>query len=195
MRPAATWTVDRGPFATAAAPLASAIAADGTLWIVDADPDGAGMAFVSVQTLGPTASAFTAAEHSATASVATPISQAQLVLASDGTHAELSAASGASATALTPRLRTAAATWSDAPAVTGLVQYGFFGTTLGAIENDSVSKTITLLQDATMGSNGEVIPVWPMQCEGFVVDGTNAPHPLITNNDVTYALAPPLAGP
>lgn len=192
-RPGTPWTVDRGPFVTAYPPLAGAIAADGTLWITESEPAPSSMAYVALQILAPLDTDFEAVELADPTSYANAISQAQIVLAGDGIHAlvQATATAGSTPTALTPRLRTAAATWSDAPAVTGLVQYGFIGTALAAIVNDPQAKSTSLVPDVTMPSGAMVIPVWPTQAQGFVVDSAGQSYPLVTNGDVSYALAPP----
>ena len=194
VRPGAPWTVDRGPFVPADAPLDGAIAADGTLWIAVSEPAGTNLAYVSLQVLSPAASAFSALERADPTSYADEISQAHIILAPDGVHAVVlaTADAGGTPTSLTPRQRTAAATWSAAPTMSGLVQYGFIGATLGAIVNDATAKTTSLVPDVTMPAGAQVIPVWPMQSEGFVVDSADQAHPLITNGSVRYALTPPM---
>jgi hypothetical protein len=192
-RPGTTWTIDRGPFAPAFPPVSAAIAADGTLWIAVSEPAGTNLAYVSLQTLAPAASSFAAIERADPTSYADAISQAQITIASDGVHVLVAATAdaGGTSTALTPRLRTAAATWSDAPAVTGLVQYAFIATTLAAIVNDAQSKTTSLVPDVTTPATAQLIPVWPVQSDAVIIDAAGAAHPLISNGDVTYALAPP----
>jgi hypothetical protein len=191
-RAGSPWAVDRGPIAAPFAPLDAAIAADGTLWIAISEPAQGNAAFISVQTLAPDATQLPAPERVDPTSHAGAITQAQLTLAGDGTHALVAATStdSGTSTTLSPRLRTAAATWSDAPAVTGLVQYAFVGATLAALVNDPQGKTTSLLADATMPASAQVIPVWPMQSVGIVSDGTKV-YPLIGNGSVTYALTPP----
>jgi len=188
-----TWTTDRGPIATPMPPLTGAVAADGTLWIAVSEPAPSSKAFISVQTLAPTDTQLGALERADPNSYSNVISAARIELASDGVHALVLATASASGapTDLTPRLRTAAATWSDAPAMSGLAQYAFVGNTLAAIVNDSTAMTTSFIADASMPSAATVIPVWPMQSQAVVIDPTGKPHPLIGNGSVTYALTPP----
>ena len=188
-RPGATWTVDRGPIATTYPALDGAIVADGTLWIAVSEPGPSNTAYVSLEVLPPTGTLLGPPERADPVSYPNAISVAHVVLGADGIHALVVATADVSGP-LPPRLRTAAVTWSDAPAVTGLVQYAFVGTTLAAIVNDAQAKTTSLVPDVAMPSGAQVIPVWPLQSEGFVVDGAGKAHPLITNGTVTYALTP-----
>jgi hypothetical protein len=191
-RPGATWTVDRGPFAVTDAPLVGAVAADGTLWVVVSQAASAGMADVAIAQLGSADTALGSAEIATAAPVAGTITQAQIQIAPDGVHALVQAT--ATSGQLTPRERTAAATWIDVGLLPGLAQLGFVGgSTLGAIVNDATMKSTSLVPDVTMPAGAQVIPVWPMQTQGFAVDGSGAPYPLITNGDVAYALTPPPA--
>ncbi len=187
-RPGTPWAVDRGPFTSTNAPLDGAVAADGTLWLAVSEPAGSA-AYISLETLGPAATSFSALERADSASHATAITAAQIMLASDGVHALVSATADGGDKPV--RLRTAAATWSAAPTVMGLAQYAFIDTTLAAIVNDPVAKTTSLVADATMPTGATVIPVWPMQSEGMAIDGAGKAHALITNSSVTYGLTPP----
>lgn len=191
-RPGTPWTIDRGPFAPTYGVLAGAVTSDGTLWVVESEPAGAGAAFVSLQTLAPTATDFAALERAAPTSYTGQISAAVLLLGGDGVHALVSATAdaGGTATTLTPRLRTADSTWSDAPALPGLVQYAFIGTTLAAIVNDVQAKSTSLVADVTMPATAQVIPVWPVLSEGVAIDTGGRAHPLVTNGTVAYALTP-----
>ncbi|MGE5186292.1 MAG: IPT/TIG domain-containing protein [Acidobacteriota bacterium] len=182
-RPGTTWTVDRGPITTAHSPLSGAVAGDGTLWLTVEEPAGAGMGYVSLQTLAPTDTQLGALERVDPAAHADPMPQPRVLVASDGIHALVTAA--------TARLRTAASTWSDAPAMAGLVDYAFAGTTLTAVVNDASAKTTSFVSDVTMPASAQVIPVWPMLSQGFALDAAGKVHPLIDNGNVTYALTPP----
>jgi hypothetical protein len=192
-RPGSPWTVDRGPIAAPHTPLDAAIAPDGTLTIVVSEPGPGTSAYLSLQTLGPTDPALGALERSDPTSYPGSIASAQLLLSSDGVHAIVlgTAMDGGMPTELPARLRGAAATWSDAPVMTGLVQYAFIGDTLAGLVNDPSAKTTTLIPDVTTPAISQVIPVWPMLSEGFVVDGGGKAHPLIGNGNVIYALTPP----
>jgi hypothetical protein len=193
VRPAATppWTVDLGPFASTQPPVDAAIGSDGTLWVVVSEADGSGASYVSIEQLAPAGSAFSALERADPTSYPGTISRAHIIVGDDGIHAlvEATADSSGTLTPLMPDLRTAVATWSAAPAVTGLVQYAFLGSTLAAVTNDSGAKTTSLQTDATMPSTAQIVPVWPMQSDGIVVDSSGAPHLLVTNGDVSYAVA------
>lgn len=182
-RPGATWTTDRGPIASAHTILDGAIAADGTLWITVSEPAGSSMSYVSIQTLAPSDSQLGALERTDPMAHADPIMAARLTLASDGVHALVQAA--------TPRLRTATSTWTDAPAMAGLVDYAFAGTTLAAVVNDMSAKTTSFVPDVTMPTSTQPIPVWPMLSQGFALDAAGKAHPLIGNGNVTYAVTPP----
>jgi hypothetical protein len=193
-RPGATaWTTDRGPMATPMPPLTGTVAADGTLWIAVSEPAPASKAFVSIQTLGPTDVQLGAIERVDPNSYDGAISIARIEVASDGVHALVIATATASGTptVLTPRLRKGAGSWSDAPAMPGLVQYAFVGTTLAGIVNDATAKTTSFVADATMPTAATVIPVWPAMSQAVVIDGSGKPHPFIGTGSVTYALTPP----
>ena len=187
-RPGSPWTTDRGPFTSADAPLDGAVAAAGTLWVAVSEP-ATGAAYVSLETLSPTDTSFSALERADSASHATTITTAHIMLGADGVHALVSATADGGDKPM--RLRTAAATWSAAPTVPGLAQYAFIGSTLAAIVNDPTAKTTSLVPDATMPSGATVIPVWPMQSEGMAIDAAGKAHALITNSSVTYGLTPP----
>lgn len=189
-RPGATWTIDRGPFAAAAAPLDGAIAPDGTLWIVVGEPAAASQAYVAIQTLAPAATQLGAFERVDPVAYAAPLSRAQLALAGDGVHALVTATAAGATTALAPRLRSAAATWADAPAPPGIVQYAFVGATLGAIVNDAATRSTSFVPDVAQPATAQPIPVWPVLSESVVVDAAGKLHPMVTNGTVTYALTP-----
>ena len=184
------WTVDRGPFTESFSPLDGAVAADGTLIIVVAEPDTGDNAFLSLQALGPSDTTLGALDRSNPTSAAGPIATAHLTLADDGIHALVSG-TGPNGAAIAPRLRTAASTWSDAPTMTGLAGYAFTGTTLAAVVNDAPDKTTSFVPDVTMPAGAQVIPVWPMQTEGFVFDAGGKPHPLLTTGALAYSVSPP----
>jgi hypothetical protein len=192
-RPGTKWTVDRGPFATPNPLLHGAIAADGTLWLAISESASGNRAYAGVQVLGPTDTQLGAVERVDPNSYPNQISRAHVMLAADGVHALVTATADASGTPmdLTPRLRTSPSAWGDAPAVTGLVQYAFVGTTLGAIANDPAAKTTSLIADVSAPASAQVIPVWPMQSEGAAVDATGKVHPLLGTGSVSYALTPP----
>jgi hypothetical protein len=194
-RPGSPWTIDRGPFATTYALLDGAAAADGTLWIAVSEPAMPNGAYIALQTLAPTATQLSQPERADPASHADRIARAHVILAGDGVRAVVLATADAGGTAmdLAPRLRSAAATWSDAPTMTGLVEYAFVGGALSAVVNDAQHAQTSLVPDVTMPAGAQLIPVWPMQSEGFVIDGTGKAHVLVTNatGGVTYALTPP----
>ena len=193
-RPGTPWTVDRGPLAMAFTALDGAVAADGTLWVTISEPAASNHAYVSLQALAPGDMQLGAPERADPDPQADLISRAQLVLAPDGVHALVlaTATAGGVATPLPPRLRTAAATWTDAPATPGLVQYTFVGNTLAAIVNDGDAKTTSLVADVmTMPAAAQPIPVWPAQSQGVAVDAQGQPHPLVGYGNLSYALAPP----
>jgi hypothetical protein len=133
VRPGTPWTTDRGPIDTMFTPLDGAIASDGTLWITVAEPGGGNASYVSLQSLAPNDTSLGGVERADPNGHSDPIALSKLTLAADGVHALVAASTeaGGTMTALTPRVRTAAATWTDAPAVTGLVEFTFTGTTLG----------------------------------------------------------------
>lgn len=190
-RPGTTWTVDRGPIATPHHAFDGAIAADGTLWVVVDEPGSANDSYVALQKLAPGDTQLGAVEHTDSTSYPGTIASAQLVLAADGLHAVVLATAdqGGTMTELPPRLRMAAATWGDAPAMSGLVQYAFVGSTLAGIVNDTNTKTTSLVADLSQPANAEVIPVWPALSTGLVVGAAGAVYPLVASGEVTYSLA------
>jgi len=192
-RPGATWTVDRGPFARPLTPLDAAVAADGTLWLTVSEPGAGNSAFVALQVLAPSDVQLGAPEHVDPTSYSGTIMQAHPVVAADGVHGVVlaTASSGSAEVALPARVRSGSSTWTDAPAIAGLVQFAYAGSTLGALVNDADAKTTSLMPDVTAPTQMQVIPVWPMQSEGFALDGSGKAHPLIGNGSVTYALTPP----
>jgi len=99
------------------------------------------------------------------------------------------ASGGGTPIATAPRVRSTSGTWSAAPALTGLVQYAYFGTTLGAVVNDSsTAKTTSLVPDATMMAGAQVISVWPAQSQGFAVDGSAASLGMKTTASVVKSI-------
>ena len=187
------WTAG-APMATTYTPVAGTIAADGSLWIVVSEPGPDGTtSFVSVEKLASGGSAFTAPVETDTMSYPGDITQATLQVASDSMQAIVTAiASGSGpATAVAPRVRSTSGVWSAAPVLTGFVQFAFFGTTLGALINDSSSaKTTSLVPDATMPAGAQIISVWPAQSEGFALDGSGNARPIVDDGNVAYALTP-----
>ena len=194
-REGSPWTVAVQPIATTYPPVAGAIGANGALWIVVSVPSMDGTSsFVEVETLASGASAFGALEKADPMAYPGDITQATIQIASDNVHAVVTAAAmpslGGTATPTSPVQRTAASTWSAAPALAGLVKYAYFGATLGAIINDTTSsKTTSIVPDATMMAGAQVIPVWPAQSAGFAVDAAGTAHPIVTMGNVAYALA------
>lgn len=196
-RPGATWTVDRGPIAPPASqPLDGEVAADGTLWVVFSEPnldpfDHEG--YVSLQSLAPAATQLTAIERADPNSYDDVISQAQLVLAADGVHMVVTGLhdNGGTEQYFTPRLRTAAGTWSDAPTTDGLVQYAFVGTTLAGVVNDVSMQSTSLVPDLTTPTATQVLPVWPTSSEGVITDATGQLRPFLTSGEVAYSPTPP----
>jgi hypothetical protein len=195
-RPGTPWTVDVAPINPTYPVVAGTIGANGALWLVVSEPDMGTSAFVSVETLASGASAFGPLEKADPMSYAGDIVQATIAVGSDNVHALVTATAsgtGTGAIAIAPVQRTAASTWSAAPAVPNVVQYAFFGATLGAIANEPTStKTTSLVPDATMPSAAQVIPVWPALSSGFAVDGSGVAHPIVTMGNVEYALTPPM---
>ena len=175
-------------------PVTGTIAADGSLWIVVSEPGGDGTtSFASVEKLASGGSAFSAPVETDTMSYAGDITQATIQVASDSMQVIVTATASGGGTpiAVAPRARGTSGTWSAAPAVTGLVQYAFFGTTLGAVINDgSTAKTTSLVPDATMPAGAQVISVWPAQTEGFALDGSGHARPIVADGNVAYALTP-----
>jgi hypothetical protein len=191
-RPGTTsWTTDAGPMQISAKAIDGAIAADGTLWVVQSQPSAGQTAYVALQTLAPGGSQLSAIAHADGTAYANEISRAHLTIAADGTHAVISGTADAGGTPVDFTSALAGGTWTAAPALPGVVQYTFFGSTLGAIVNDAQAKTTSLVPDATNAAGAQVIPVWPMMSANVVVDGAGKAHPLLTNGNVTYALTPP----
>jgi hypothetical protein len=175
-------------------PVAGAVGSDGTLWIVVSEPGGDGTSsYVSVETLASGSNAFGALEETDTMTYPGDIVAANIQVASDGKQAVVSATASGNGTPMptTARQRSTTGTWADAPTLTGLVQYAFFGTTLGAAINDqSTSKTTSIVPDATMASGAQVVPVWPAQISSLAVDGSGNVRPIVGLGEVEYALAP-----
>jgi len=192
-RPGTTsWATDAGPIQITAKALTGAIAPDGTLWIVESAPGSSQTAYVSVQELAPGANNLSTLVHADATAYANEISTATIQIASDGKQAVIAGtadAQGTPTTFATACDKTSA--WSTPPALPGLAQYAFFGQTLGAITNDPLAKTTALVNDVTDSVSTQVIPVWPMQSAGVIVDSAGKAHPLLSNGSVTYALAPP----
>jgi hypothetical protein len=187
-----SWTTDRGPMNIDAHALDGAIAADGTLWLVESKPGTGQTATISIQTLGTSANQLSSPDQADTTAYVNEISLARLQLASDGAQAIITGTADAQGTPVTfARARDAGGAWAAAPALDGLVDYAFIGTTLGAVVNDAHAKTTSIVPDALSPATAQVIPVWPMQSAGVVVDGSGKVHPLLTNGSVTYALTPP----
>lgn len=195
-RPGSPWTVAVNPITTTYSPVAGAIAADGALWLVVSQPSMDGTSsYVTVETLASGASAFGPLEKADPMAYPGDITQATIHVASDNVHAIVTASAmpsiGGMAMPTAPVQRTATNTWGAAPAMTGLVQYAYFGATLGALVNDaSATKTTSIVPDATMPSGAQVIPVWPAQSAGFAVDAAGTAHPIVTMGNVAYALSP-----
>ena len=185
------WTTDAGPMQIAAKAIDGAVAADGTLWLVESEPSSGQTAYLSLQTLAPAASQLGSLTRADTMAYANEISRAHLTIAADGAHAVITATADAQGTPVDLARALAGGSWSAAPALTGLVQYAYMGGTLGAIVNDPQAKTTSIVADATNAASAQVVPVWPMQSANVVVDAAGKAHPLLTNGNVTYALAPP----
>lgn len=192
-RPGTTsWSTDVGPIQIAAMAIDGAIAADGTLWLVENEPGAAQKAYVSVQMLAPGATTLSTLTHADATAYANEISSARIQIAADGKQAVIAGTADAQGTPTT--FATACdktGSWAAPPALDGLVQYAFFGQTLGAITNDAHAQTTSLVNDVTDSVSAQVIPVWPMQSAGVIVDSSGKAHPLLSNGSVTYALAPP----
>ncbi|HEX4451483.1 MAG TPA: IPT/TIG domain-containing protein [Kofleriaceae bacterium] len=187
-REGSAWTA--GPvIATTYPPVAGAISSDGTLWLVVSEPGSDGTtSYPSVETIAETGSAFSALDR-ADMAYAGDITAATILVASDNVHALVTPTASGVTTPLPARLRTAAATWSNAAVPTGLASYGFFGATLGAVTNDSSSAmTTALLPDVSMSTSSQAIDVWPAQSAGFAVDGSGIAHPIVDDGNVAYAL-------
>jgi hypothetical protein len=197
------WAIDRGPFVPAFQPLDGAVAADGTLWISFSEPNDDPFdheAYISLQSLAPTATALSAIERADPNSYDDVISQAHIVLADDGVHMVVVAFAKDNGTGLEsyePALmRTAASTWSDVPlladvaTVPSYLQYVFSGTTLGVVVTDQGSQATTLVPDLSMPVE-QMIPVWPATAEGVVADGAGTLHPLVTTGTVAFAISQP----
>ena len=183
-REGSPWTAG-SPIATPIPLVAGgAIASDNTLWIVGTDPSD----YASIATIAETGSAFSAAEHVGSAMFMDGIATASIQIASDNVHAFVTATSAGSDAPIALE-RTAAATWSEPAALAGVVAYAFFGSTLGAVTNDSSSaKTTSLVPDVTNASSAQAIDVWPAQSAGFAVDGSGVAHPIVNDGNVAYSL-------
>jgi IPT/TIG domain len=191
-REGSPWTAG-AVIATTYPPVGGAIGSDGELWIAVSEPGSDGTtSYVSIETIAENGSAFSALERTSTTSYPGSITSATIQLASDGVHALVSGVAtpdgGGSAVAVPPQLRTAADTWSAAPAPTGLAGYAFFGATLGAVTNDASTMMTSLMTDATMASTATTIDVWPAQSAGFAVDGSGVAHPIVNDGNVAYSL-------
>jgi hypothetical protein len=192
-RPGTPWTVDRGPIAAPQPPVSATIANDGTLWIAASEPGPGSTAYISLAMLAPAATSFAASERADPAGYPGTITQARVVVADDGVRAIVSATAdpGNAPMPLAPRLRTATATWTAVPSVTGVVQYAFVGATVAAVVDDPGAKTTSLVPDVTAPSSVTEIPVWPAQSVGFAVDANAHAHPVVTLGELAYVLTPP----
>jgi hypothetical protein len=192
VRPTDAWTIDRGPIAAADAPLDGAIGSDGTLWIAISEDDYSDpfdyQAYSSLQSLAPSATAFTAIERADPTSYDDFISRSHIELSGDGVGMVVVAYCEDNGThvesPLPVRQRTAANTWSDAPVANAYTYVG--GTLAGVVNADHVE----LVPDMSMPSAMTQVPVDPMQAEALVVDGSGALRPLI-GASAAYAPTPP----
>jgi IPT/TIG domain len=196
-----SWTIDRGPFATAGGvgdPVLDAqVAADGTLWVSFNMPNDDPFdieGYVALQSLAPQGSAFGAVELADPNSYDDFISQAHIVLAPDGVHMIVIATCEDDGTgvesSLTPRVRTAAQTWSDAPPIDGLAQYAFVGTTLAAVTYDYDTRATAIVPDVTMPSATQVVPVWPIKPSGLAIDPTSQALRVFVGDGISFAPTP-----
>jgi hypothetical protein len=178
----AAWTAG-SPITTPITPVAGgAVASDNTLWIVGTDASD----YATIATIPETGSAFSAAEHVGSAMFIDGIATASIQIASDNVHAFVTATSAGSDAPIALE-RTAAATWSAPAQLAGVVAYAFFGSTLGAVTNDSSSMATALVPDVSM-STSQPIDVWPAQSAGFAVDTSGVAHPIVNDGNVAYSL-------
>lgn len=183
-REGSPWTAGSA-IATPITPVAGgAIGSDNMLWIVGTDASD----YASIATIAQAGSAFSAAEHVGSAMFTDGIATASIQIASDNVHAFVTATSAGSDAPLALE-RTAAATWSAPATLAGVVAYAFFGSTLGAVTNDSSSaKTTALVPDITNASSAQAIDVWPALSAGLAVDASGVAHPIVNNGNVAYSL-------